>query len=152
MKNSTRTLLNKKYIYILMLCLLIISCGTKVGLDDIEITEESGLTMGYLKSDNSLYTGDIIEYYGLQTGASFDTATGESYPEYEEYPIIELHFKNGLASNIWRWYHDKGIIETEISFRDGKYHGVTQEWSELGVLLVSEIWEDGELVFEKEFD
>jgi hypothetical protein len=43
--------------------------------------------MGYLKSDKSLYTGDIIEYYGLQTGASFDSATGESYPEYEEYPI-----------------------------------------------------------------
>ena len=84
-KNSSKTLLNKKYIYLLMLCLLILSCGTKVGVDDIEITEENGLTMGYLKSDNSLYTGDIIEYYGLQTGVSFDTATGESYPEYEEY-------------------------------------------------------------------
>ena len=65
MKNSTRTLLNKKYIFILMLCLLIISCGTKVGLDDIEITEENGLTMGYLKSDNSFDTVDIFDYYGL---------------------------------------------------------------------------------------
>jgi len=48
-----------------MLCLLIISCGTKVGLDDIEITEENGLTMGYLKSDNSFDTVDIFDYYGL---------------------------------------------------------------------------------------
>lgn len=47
-----------------MLCLLIISCGTKVGLDDIEITEENGLTMGYLKSDNSFDTVDIFDYYG----------------------------------------------------------------------------------------
>ena len=64
-KNSSKTLLNKKYIYLLMLCLLIISCGTKVGLDDIEITEENGLTMGYLKSDNSFDTVDIFDYYGL---------------------------------------------------------------------------------------
>ena len=152
MKNSTRTLLNKKYIYTLTLCLLIISCGNKVGVDDIEITEENGLTIGYLKSDNSLFTGDIFEYYNLQIGVFSNSSTGESFPEYEEYPIMEIHFKNGLASDIWRWYHDEGFIEREVSYKSGKYHGVFQEWNELGILLFSEIWEEGELIFKKEFE
>jgi hypothetical protein len=145
----------KKYLdklFVFVLCLHIISCGNKVGFNDIEIKQENGLTVGYLKSDNSLFTGDIIEYDRLQIGVDFDSATGESFPEYEEYPIMELHFKNGLASDVWRWYHDKGFIDTEISYENGKYHGVFQEWNELGVLLFSEIWEEGELVFKKEFD
>jgi len=152
LKNLNITLLNKKFIFIFVFCLHITSCEPNIGFDDIEIKEEKGITVGYLKSDNSLFTGDIIEFYRLQTDVNFDSATGESYPEYEVYPTIEVHFKNGLATGIWKWYYDKGIIETEISFKDGKYHGVSQEWSELGVLLSSEIWEDGELVFEKEFN
>ena len=142
----------KKIILILVFCLHFTSCESIVGFNDIEIKEENGITKGYLKSDNSLFTGDIIEFYRLQTDVNLDSATEESYPEYEVYPTIEVHFKNGLASGNWKWYYDKGIIETEISFKDGKYHGVRQEWSELGVLLLSEIWEDGELVFEKEFN
>ncbi|WP_299057186.1 hypothetical protein [uncultured Polaribacter sp.] len=152
MKNSNRTLLIKKFIFILVFCLHIISCETNIGFDDIEIREENGVTVGYLKSDNSLFTGDIIEFYRLQTDVDFNSATGESYPEYEIYPTREVHFKNGLASDVWRWYHDEGLIGTEISYKNGKYHGVFQEWNELGVLLISEIWEEGELIFTKEFE
>lgn len=54
-----------KKLFVFVLCLHIISCGNKVGIDDIEIKEENGLTVGYLKSDNSLFTGDIFEYLGI---------------------------------------------------------------------------------------
>ena len=141
-----------KKIVVFILCIYLTSCGNKIGYDDIEIKKKNGLTVGYLKSDNSLFTGDIFEYYSLKTGENFDSTTGESFPEYERYPTMELHFKNGLASDVWRWYHDKGLIDTEISYKNGKYHGVSQEWNELGVLLISEIWEEGELIFEKEFE
>ena len=89
-----------KKLFVFVLCLLIISCGNKVGIDDIEIKEENGLTVGYLKSDNSLFTGDIFEYYNLQIGVFSNSSTGESFPEYEEYPIMEIHFKNGLAGDL----------------------------------------------------
>ena len=141
-----------KKVVVFILCIYLTSCGNKIGYDDIEIKEENGLTVGYLKSDNSLFTGDIIEYDRLQIGVDFDSATGESFPEYEEYPIMEIHFKNGLASDIWRWYHDEGLIELEVGYKSGKYHGVSQEWNEFGVLLSSEIWEEGDLVFKKEFE
>ena len=59
-----------------------------------------------------------------------DSATGESFPVFETYPTVELHFKKGLASNIWRWYHEKGQIDMEISYKDGKYNGASQGWNE----------------------
>ena len=150
--DAANTSKEMKKLFVFVLCLHIISCGNYVGVDDIEIKEENGLTVGYLKSDNSLFTGDIFEYYRLQIGVNVDSSTGESFPEYEEYPTMELHFKNGLASDIWRWYHDEGLIEREISYKSGKYHGVFQEWNEFGVLLFSEIWEEGDLIFKKEFE
>ena len=137
-----------KIFFVLIFYLQFIGCENKVGFEDIEIKQENGLTIGYLKSDNSLFSGDLIETYGVQKGVDFNSATGESFPAYEEYPTFEAHFKNGLASGIWRWYDDEGLIEEEISYKNGKYHGVSQEWDEHGVLLVSEIWEAGKLVCE----
>jgi hypothetical protein len=140
-----------KKVIVFVMSLYMISCGKNIGYDDIEIKEENGLTVGYLKSDNSLFTGDIIEYYSIQSGSNIDSETGESDSEYTQYPELELHFEKGLASGVWRWYHDKGKIDTEISYKEGKYHGAMQEYDEFGDLILVEVWKDNELIFEEYF-
>jgi len=107
------------------------------------------LTYGLLKSNNSLFTGDIIEYSRDLTGVSFNDDTGESFPEYEYYPFIEIHFENGLATSSWKWYNTKNYkIELEINYKDGNLHGVSNEWNMSGDLILVEVWDEGELIFE----
>jgi hypothetical protein len=142
-----RLILKKIILHITFL--LLFCCETSPGYNDIEIVEINGLTYGLLKSNNSLFTGDIIEYSRDLTGVSFNDDTGESFPEYEYYPFIEIHFENGLATGSWKWYNTKNYkIELEINYKDGNLHGVSNEWNMSGDLILVEVWDEGELIFE----
>jgi len=100
---------------------------------------------------------------GLKTGLwTVTSATGMvlqelNYKEGKEDGPLSTYFENGTVSaqgvmvanerqGLWKWYYENGLAESEASFEQGVKTGNQTFYTDEGVLLRTEVYENGELV------
>ena len=65
---------------------------------------------------------------------------------------IEITYKDGKEHGLWTGWHENGQKKMEGTYRDNKLHGLVTGWYEHGPKSGEYTFKDGEVISEKEWD
>ena len=62
--------------------------------------------------------------------------------------LVEGNFENGQRAGEWKWYYETGLIQCSATYVADKKEGSQVFWSESGIMVKEENYEDGILISE----
>ncbi|MEC9303278.1 MAG: hypothetical protein VYD59_02425 [Bacteroidota bacterium] len=124
--------------------------------DDVKFNQDSSLVL--LKSNDTPVSG-IVKKTCKQKGMIFKIRTNCEYViknglfisskgYYKNNQISQETQRNGIC----KFYYKNGVIKYTGNMVEGWYDGVWKYFDKKGVLETEEIWEDGELITEKDYE
>lgn len=144
----------KKYLYLLALSLLFISCGEKE-IDRSKLQEKNGIF--YEVNQQKPFTGKAT--YKYPDGELILEETykdGQKDGPFKSYfengqPEFEITYKDGKLNGPFKNYYNNGQPEFEMTYKDGQRDGLVKGYSENGKLKLEVLFKNGKITKRRDF-